>query len=81
MKPKTIKLAANERIVAVVPEYAYGPGWRNYPTFVYIMSASGIRFVCIQSNEKPPMLSARFHAGAAMATSLIGSIKTERVQE
>lgn len=39
--PRRLTLAADEQIVAVVPERAAGPGWSNTPVWVHIVGQSG----------------------------------------
>lgn len=42
-------IAKDETIVAAVPELCNGPGWRNTPIWVYVLSSDGdIRSECIQ---------------------------------
>lgn len=48
-----LRLHEGERIVAVVPEYASGPGWSNTPLWVYVRDLSGvIREFAIQPQEQ-----------------------------
>lgn len=78
-KERTIALGDNEHIIAVVPEYADGPGWRNAPTWVYIRASDlSVRSECIQPNERTLELHALFAAGAAMCGALKSSIPTEK---
>ena len=75
MKPRVIELKYGERIIAVVPEFASGPGWGNAPAWVYIVSNDGtLRQECIQPMERSLDLHTLFHAGEAMCRSLIASI-------
>ena len=80
MKPTTIKLYPGERIVAVVPEFAGGPGWANAPAWVYIAAGDGLRSECIQPEERTPALHALFSAGEAMCQPLKGAVPTKRVK-
>jgi len=83
MKPKIIKLTQHEKVVAVVPSYAAGPGWANAPTWVHIVDyATGKhRCECIQPDERTPELDTLFHAGAAMHSALMGAVPTKIVKE
>lgn len=75
MKPKKVRLAHGERIVAVIPEYCKGPGWANSPTFVYIArNDKTLRTECIQPEERTPDLDALFNPGAAMVNALIAAV-------
>ena len=67
-----IELHKDERIIAVVPEYASGPGWANKPIWVYIEQSATkrLRTECIQPDEQTTL----FASGAAMATALVQSI-------
>ena len=48
-----IVLAENEKIIAVVPEYASGPGWANLPLWVHIVNNQNkYRVECIQPNDQ-----------------------------
>lgn len=81
MKPKTIRLAPGERVIAVVPERCGGPGWANAPTWVYVASEDGrLRFESIQPEERTPQLHALYHAGEAMCAALLGSVPQRRVK-
>lgn len=52
-KPHVIKLQHGERIIAVVPEYCSGPGWRNSPIWVYIGTNDGrLKTECIQPEDQ-----------------------------
>ena len=75
MKPKKIKLARGERVIAVIPEVCFGPGWANSPVFVYIERNDGtLRTECIQPDERTAKLDALFSPGAAMAQALISAV-------
>lgn len=71
-----IKLGRSERIIAVVPEYAAGPGWANQCAWVYIEHTPTklLRTVCLQPDEQPPELMTLFRAGAAMHVALVGAV-------
>lgn len=80
-KPKIIKLSHGERIVAVVPEYCNGPGWRNTPAWVYIATNDGrMREECIQPDERTPELHALFHAGEAMCNALVAAVPSVKIK-
>ena len=70
-----IRLSSGERIVAVVPERCSGPGWSNWPTWVYIMSPGGaIRTECIQPDERTPELKALYEIGDVVCRALIDAV-------
>ena len=80
-KPKTIKLAVGERIVAVIPEWCAGPGWSNAPTWVYIATNDGrLRQECIQPEERTPELHTLFAAGNAMCNALAAAVPSVRTK-
>jgi hypothetical protein len=77
MKPKTIKLKGNERIIAVVPETCHGPGWANAVVWVYIAEDnSKLRCECIQPDERTPEMHTLFSAGEAMVNALLSAVPT-----
>lgn len=79
--PKTITLQEGEIVIAVVPEYASGPGWANQPTWVYVRDSQGkCRMVCIQPDERSASLNALFHAGEAMTRCLINAVPVKRAK-
>ena len=81
MKPKVIRLAPGERVIAVVPERCSGPGWSNAPAWVYVATNDGhLRQECIQPEERTPQLHALYHAGEAMCAALLGSVPQRRVK-
>ena len=76
---KIITLAKDERIAAVVPEYAAGPGWANAPAWVYIVDSSQkLRIESIQPDERTPAMHALFGAGEAMSCALILAVPTKK---
>lgn len=82
MKPKTITLEEGERIIAVVPELAVGPGWANAPTWVYIKRTDGtLREECIQPQERTPDLHVLWKLGLQMCDALLRSIPTTHKKE
>lgn len=77
MKPKKIKLALGESIVAVVPEKCHGPGWSNTPVWVYIQTNDGrLREECIQPGERTLEMYALFNVGEAMCRALLDAVPT-----
>lgn len=80
MSKKTITLSRNERIIAVVPECASGPGWSNHLAWVYVANYVTCEFrqVAIQVDEMTPELLALHAAGAAMCESLIRAVPTRK---
>lgn len=82
MKPKTIKLTQHEKVIAVVPEYARGPGWANAIVWVHIVDyATGkARSEDIQPDERTPALDTLFHAGSAMCSALMSAVPTKTIK-
>lgn len=82
MTVKIVTLKRGEKIIAVVPEYCAGPGWSNSPTWVYISRHDEtLRTVCIQPNERTPILNSLFHAGEAMCQSLQAAVPTRKAKK
>lgn len=76
-KPKTISLRRGERIIAVVPQRAQGPGWANEPVWVYIVGpAEDLRTECLQPHEQSSELRTLFAAGCAMVEALKNAVST-----
>lgn len=73
-----LRLKRGERIVAVVPEPASGPGWGNQVVWVYIDGPSGIRFDCLQPSEMSEPMQILFAPGAAMHSALVDAVPWER---
>ena len=71
-----IKLHKDEKIIAVVPQFASGPGWANRPLWVYIEqhATNKLRTECIQPEDQTPEMLALFSPGAAMAEALVQSV-------
>lgn len=77
IKPEKIILEFGERIIAVVPERAAGPGWSNAPTWVYIETNEGrLREECIQPEERTPELNMLYGIGEIVCSLLISAIPT-----
>jgi len=77
-KRKLIKLKAHERVIAVVPEYANGPGWSNRPVWVHIVDYSdhSYRAECLQPEEQPEPLRVLFGIGARVHEDLMAWIES-----
>lgn len=73
-----VKLKRGERIVAVVPESASGPGWANQVVWVYIDGPGGIRMDCLQPSEMSEQMQILFAPGAAMHAALLDAVPWER---
>lgn len=82
MSIKTIHLGAHERIVAIVPERAAGPGWANAPTRVHIVNyeTNTHREECIQPNERTAELHALYGPAAAMMDALFTAVPTKKAR-
>lgn len=78
-KPKPqVQLSRGEHIVAVVPEYASGPGWANSPLFVYIDNQGKLRTECIQPDHQTVEQRILFALGAQISRQLIASVEVRR---
>lgn len=79
---KTIQLTEHERILAIVPEFASGPGWRNEIVYVYVedTTTGRVRTEDIQPHEQSPNMTVLFDVAAAMAESLRRAVPTTVVQ-
>jgi hypothetical protein len=79
---KTIQLTRHERILAIWPEVASGPGWRNEIVYVYVEDTmtSRVRTVDIQPHEQSPAMEVLFKSAAAMAESLRRAVPTEVIE-
>lgn len=82
MAERIIKLADYERVVAVVPQRAGGPGWANAPTWVHIVNyrTGQHREECIQPEERSVALHHLYSAGAAMHAALIEAVQTKQAR-
>jgi hypothetical protein len=81
VKPRAIALTRGERVLAVVPEYASGPGWANMPVWVHVGNIDGTyRSECLQPDEQSAEMLTLFRVGAHMQSALVGAvpIKQER---
>ena len=79
---KTIELQRDERIVAVVPEYCFGPGWANPLVWVYIVdSIQRLRIEAIQPEDQTPKMRTLFGVGAAACGALVGAVPTRQIKE
>ncbi len=69
---KSVILHRTEKIVAVVPENASGPGWTNRVIWVHIVNyaTNEYRHVCLQSAEWSAELCALFDIGALVCEQL-----------
>ena len=77
MKKVQILVGHGERVIAVVPQRASGPGWSNAPTWVYIATNDGrLRQECIQPDERTTEMHALYAAGEAMCNALIDAVPT-----
>jgi hypothetical protein len=76
-KNKKIRLGKHERIIAVTPEYASGPGWTNRPLWVHIVNYTDktYRCECLQPEEQTEPMHALFSVGAAAHQSLLGWVE------
>ena len=82
---KNIILQEGETIIAVVPEYASGPGWANQPLWIHIVgNQNKHRVECIQPEDQTLEIFTLFHlchdAHRAMLKA-ISPLVLERKQE
>ncbi|QRD62613.1 hypothetical protein H8Z72_22935 (plasmid) [Xanthomonas citri pv. citri] len=82
MSIKIIQLSEHERIVAVVPQRAAGPGWGNSPTWVHIVDYANNthREECIQPEERTPELHALYAPAAAMTEALLAAVPVKKAR-
>ena len=75
-KPKAINLGKYERIIAVVPQLACGPGWSNKPVWVYIEESDGrLRTECLQPEQQTmEMRQTLFGLEALMHQKLVAAV-------
>ena len=79
---KTIILAQDERIVAVVPEYCSGSGWSNEVVWVYIMDSSEkLRVESIQADEMTPEMRTLFGVAVAGMGALFAAVPTRKTKK
>jgi len=73
-----ITLSKTEKVLAVVPTYASGPGWSNRLASVYIgdFATSKFRVVYIQPEEQSNVLHRLHDIGAAAHDALISAVET-----
>jgi hypothetical protein len=79
-KPQ-VQLSRGEHIVAVVPEYASGPGWTNWPLWVYIDNKGKLRTECIQPRNQTHEQRLLFALGAQISRQLIASVEVRRKEQ
>ena len=78
---KTIELQRDERIVAVVPEVCFGPGWATPLVHVYIVDSNWrLRIEAFQPEEQSSELRLLFSPGEAMCTALNRAVPTTSAQ-
>lgn len=67
-----LTLADGDKVVAVGPEYASGPGWSNEPLFVIVQDRlGGLRMECIQPEERSLEMHTLFSICAAASSAMI----------
>jgi len=74
-----ITLSKTEKVLAVVPTYASGPGWSNRLASVYIgdFATSKFRVEYLQPEEQSKGLHTLFDIGAAAHDALISAVETK----
>ncbi len=77
MTSPLLKLAPNEHIAAVVPEFASGPGWSNRPLWVYIVRGNGneTRRECIQPEQQTRDMRIMFATLAAAHSAMLAAVE------
>ena len=79
---KIIELAQGERIVAVVPDYCSGSGWRNALVWVYIVDSNQtLRTESIQADEMTPAMQTLFGVAEAMQNALFSAVPTRKAKK
>jgi len=69
-------LEPGDRVLAARPDNASGPGWRNYPIWVYVQREGGtIREECLQPDEQTANMALLFDVVEAAERELIGEIE------
>lgn len=83
MSVKTISLGPHEKVVAVTPELAAGPGWSNAITWVHIVDYANGKYRCedIQPSERTPLLHHIWGIAASANAALMDSVPTKKQQK
>lgn len=69
-------LDPGDRVLAARPDKASGPGWRNYPIWVYVQRNGGeIRAECLQPDERTDAMTVMFDTLYAAQREMIGEIE------
>jgi len=72
---RTIELAPNERIIAIVPEACDGSGWNNKIVNVYILSSTGeFREEILQLDEITNGMETLFNVAITLNKSLLAAL-------
>ncbi len=76
-----INLAPGEKVLAVVPEYCRGPGWRNTPIFIYIgnMQTGMFRSECIQPKDQTLQQISLFRVCEAANAAILDTLSVTTV--
>lgn len=85
MATRKFVLESDEYVLAIVPEYASGPGWSNRPLWVYIARrATGttlsVREECLQPEEWTREINALFPILAAAHGAMMRAVREDRVR-
>ena len=72
---KLLHFKDGDTIVATRAENEAGPGWRNWPLWVYIQSRDGkIRCECLQPEEQPREVGILFNVAEAINSLMIRAL-------
>jgi hypothetical protein len=78
-KPKVIRLAKGEEIIAVVPKSCHGPGWANQVVWVHVRTINGLlRTESIQPDERSPEMDTLFDLCEAACNVLLSAVPVKR---
>jgi hypothetical protein len=78
---RTIELAFNERIIAIVPEICDGSGWYNKIVNVYIVSSTGnFREEILQLDEITDEMKTIFNIADTVNKSLLAALPVSKAK-
>jgi len=78
-----VQLARHEEIVAVVPQFAAGPGWTNRPLWLHIINHVDGRYrcECIQPEDQTSTQHVLFPVLAAAHAAMLAQIKVKKAKK
>lgn len=82
---RKIRLAPGERVVAVTPEFAAGPGWANRPLWVHIVDFQNVpqsyRAECIQPEDQTPAMHILFRPLETLHDQMLGEVNNQTTKK